>query len=84
MTHTKGNIIVETIKIGDIHYEFTYSVGIKVRVLSLPIRDDEGLWTWISEIITTGEKIDYAVHEKFSCYGPNLYDYIAYKTNTWL
>jgi hypothetical protein len=28
-TYTKGNIIVEDIKVGDIHYEFEYSLGIK-------------------------------------------------------
>jgi len=74
MVHTKGNIIVDNIKIGDIHYEFSYSMGTKVEVLTLPTRNDEGLWTWKSRNVTTGYIIDYSVHEKFTQYSPNLYD----------
>ena len=48
MTHTKGNVIVEEIKIGDIHYEYEYGTGMKCEVLTLPIRDDNGLWEWKS------------------------------------
>lgn len=32
MTYTKGNVIVEKIKIGDIHYEYEYGIGIKSEV----------------------------------------------------
>ena len=42
MTYTKGNIIVENIKIGDIHYEYGYGLGIKVEVISLPVREGDG------------------------------------------
>jgi hypothetical protein len=78
MTHTKGNVIVEDIKIGDIHYEFEYGMCIKTEVISLPVRNDDGLWSWQSKS-DQGTIIDYAVHEKYAHYGPNLYDYIAYQ-----
>ena len=51
MTKTKGNVIVENIKIGDIHYEFEYGIGIKTEVISIPeyeIQDDgDDGFTWI-------------------------------------
>lgn len=79
MTYTKGNVIVEDIKIGDIHYEFEYGVGIQSEVISLPIRDEDGYWTWESKSVNNPEKIiKYGVDEKYTHYGPNLYDYIAY------
>lgn len=34
MTTTNGNIIVENIKVGDIHYEFAYGCGIKCEVIN--------------------------------------------------
>ena len=84
MTHTKGNVIVENIKIGDIHYEYDYGVGIKVEVTSLPVRDDTGYWTWESKQISTGKIISYGMREGFSHYAPNLYDYEAYGVNVML
>ena len=33
-TLTKGNVIVENIKIGDIHYEYEYNLGIKCEVIT--------------------------------------------------
>ena len=79
MTHTKGNVIVENIKIGDIHWEFGYGMGIQSKVITLPTRSEEGLWTWKSQSVNSEKIIDYAVDEKYSHYGPNLYDYIAYE-----
>jgi len=35
-TYTKGNVIVEEIKVGDIHYEYELGVGIKCEVTTLP------------------------------------------------
>ena len=81
---TKGNVIVENIKVGDIHYEFEYNVGIKCEVISLPIRNDEGYWTWQSKNLLTGKIIEYGVTEKMSHYAPNLYDYEAYNVSTWM
>lgn len=83
-THTKGNIIVEDIKIGDIHYEFEYGYGIKVEVITLPENDGDGYWSWTSKNLKTGEEIEYGVRERMSHYGPNLYNYIAYTVTEWL
>lgn len=84
MTHTKGNVIVENINIGDIHYEFEYNVGIKCEVISKPSRDDSGCWTWQSKNLNNGKVIEYCVNEKYSHYSANLYDYEAYRVNQWL
>jgi len=83
MTYTKGNIIVENIKIGDIHYEYHYNIGIKVEVISKPIKNDNK-WSWQSKQISTGEIINYLVTEGLSHYGPNLYDYEAYSVKYML
>jgi len=77
-TLTKGNLIIEEIKMGDIHYEFDYGYCLKSEVISLPVRDPLGLWSWQSKMLSTGETINYAVHENHTHYGPNLYDYEAY------
>lgn len=84
MTNTKGNVIVENIKIGDIHYEFEYGCGIKCKVISLPVRDETGYWSWQSQNTRTGQIVDYGVREDMSHYGPNLYDYEAYAVTTWI
>ena len=81
MVYTKGNVIVDQIKVGDIHYEYELGVCLKVKVLSLPVQDGEE-WTWDAEIISTGKIIHYSVNEKYSHYSVNLYDYEAYKVNT--
>jgi len=83
-THTKGNVIVENINIGDIHYEFEYGLGIKSEVISKPHRDANGYATWESKNLTTNKVIQYGVDERYSFYGPNLYDYIAYEVKHWI
>ncbi len=75
---TKGNIIVNDIQIGDIHYEFDYGFCVRSQVISKPVRDSEGRWTWQSKHLKTGNIIDYMVTEGFEHYSPNLYDYQAY------
>lgn len=84
MTLTKGNVIVEDIKIGDIHYEYEMGIGMKVKVLTLPERNDEGKWYWDAERLSTGMIIEYMVNEKYPHYAPNLYDYEAYSVKTML
>ena len=76
-TLTKGNVIVEEIRIGDIHYEYEYGVGIKSTVISLPEWSDKGYWHWQSET-KSGVLIDYVVNPKYPHYSVNLYDYEAY------
>jgi len=83
-TLTKGDVIVEDIKVGDIHYEYEYGVGIKSKVTTLPIKDDKGYWTWQSENVNTGKTITYGVQEGMSHYAPNIYTYEAYTVKCWL
>lgn len=83
-TLTKGNIIVEDIKIGDIQYEFEYGMGIKSEVVTLPVRDEDGYWTWKNKSCSTGVEINYGVREGMSHYSSNLYDYEAYKVTCWI
>ena len=75
---TKGNVIVNEVKIGDIHYEFDYGFVIKSEVITLPTNDGKGYWTWKSKNVNTGEEFEYGVREGMSHYSPNLYDYEAY------
>lgn len=83
---TKGNVEVQNIKIGDIHYEFECGMGIKVEVIELPRQcyDDLKCWEWKSKSLTDDSILNYRVCEGFSHYGPNLYNYEAYKVNIWL
>ena len=81
MTRTKGDVIIENIKIGDTHYEYFYGMELTCEVITLPKfeqRDDGKYWTWQSKDTTSGRVIDYGVHEKYAHYGPNLYTYPAY------
>jgi hypothetical protein len=75
---TKGNVIVNNIKVGDIHYEFECGCCIKSEVLTLPIEDGNGYWSWKSRSLKTGEEITYGIREDMRHYGPNLYDCEAY------
>ena len=84
VTKTKGNVIVESIKVGDIHYEFEYGLGIKCEVITLPVRDEKGYWSWKSKNLTTGEEITYGVTEGLEHYSSNLYNYEAYKVSKWI
>jgi hypothetical protein len=88
-TQTRGNVIVENIKVGDIHYEYDLGLGIKCEVVTLPKLDD-GLWTWQSKVIEANGMaadtiIDYAISDinsengKYnSQFAVKLYDYEAY------
>ncbi len=80
-THTRGNVIVEDINIGDIHYEFEYGVGIKMKVFTKPELNENGQWEWESRIISNGEVVYYLVNPKYSHYSAKLYDYPAYSVN---
>ncbi len=81
---TKGNVIVNEIKVGDIHYEFGYGMCIKSEVTSQPTRSEDGYWTWQSKQVDGDRVIDYGVREGMTHYGPNLYDYDAYSINDFL
>lgn len=79
-THIAGNIIVEEIKIGDIHYEFQYGTYVKSKVITSPTINKEGNWEWQSECLMSGNKILYSVNpdSRFSHYGLKLYNYESY------
>lgn len=84
MTYTKGNVIVENIEIGDIHYEYEYGIGIKVKVLTKPTLNEDGQWVWKSENVNSGKIIDYLVTPEYSHYSANLYDYEAYNVKHYV
>jgi hypothetical protein len=75
---TSGDVIVNEIKIGDIHYEYNYRMEIKTEVVSKPNRDNDGLWSWKSKR-RNGDIQEYSVHERYVHYAPKLYTYQAYK-----
>jgi hypothetical protein len=83
-TYTKGNVIVEEIKVGDIHYEYELGVGIKSEVTTLPTLNETGQYIWESKNLNTGRIIRYLVDPKYLQYSANLYDYEAYKVNTYI
>lgn len=83
-THTRGNVIVEEIKVGDIHYEFEYGMCIKSEVITLPTLNEAGQYEWKSKQVSTGEEIDYLVDPKYSHYSSKLYDYEAYSGCTMI
>jgi len=78
-TFTRGNVVVDDIKVGDIHYEFEYSFYIECKVLTLPSKNKSGQWEWTSKNTKTGETINYLVDPKYSHYSSKLYDYMAYE-----
>lgn len=77
---TRGDVIVNEIKIGDTIYEYEYNIGIKTTVKTLPTRNEDGLWEWVGET-DSGTIVNYAVHEDYPHYSPNLYTYEAYNVN---
>ena len=83
-TYTGGNVIVEEIKVGDIHYEYEWNVGIKCEVITLPKLNESGQYEWKSKNINSGKIIDYLVDPKYSHYSSNLYDYEAYNVITYI
>ena len=84
-TYTRGNIVVEDIKVGDIHYEFELNLGIKVEVITLPKLNEQGQWEWKSKKSSNPDKIiQYTIDPEHTYYGPNLYDNIAYNVKHWI
>lgn len=79
---TKGDVEVQNIKIGDIHWEFEYGCYIRSKVLTLPVviitTDGDPQWSWTSQHLKSDRIIEYMVTEGLSHYGPNLYTYEAY------
>jgi hypothetical protein len=85
LTRTKGNVIVEHIKVGDVLYEFGYGCCIKTKVISLPKYDKTGrAWTWKAESLYDGREIKYLVDPKYPHYSSNLYTNEAYSGMTMI
>ena len=79
-TYTKGNVIVEEIKIGDIHYEYDMGLCFKSEVITQPSKNEDGNWVWKSKSLEDGQTIDYLVNPNYPAhYAVNLYDYEAYQ-----
>jgi len=83
MTKTKGNVIVEDIKIGDIHFDYSGAFEREVEVLSNPVLDDRDAFNWSALNKDSGEIIKYSVVKGFEQYSPKLYDYPAYSTSQY-
>ena len=81
---TKGDVIVNDIEIGDIHYEFEYNICIKTVVISKPEKINDN-WCWESKNMKTGMIVNYCVNPDVpSCYAVNLYSYEAYMGCTYI
>jgi hypothetical protein len=74
-TKTKGNVIVEKIKIGDILYEYTNGFYVETIVMTLPKMDENGFWSWVSVNTSTEESITYYCSPIYNEYNPTLYNY---------
>jgi hypothetical protein len=59
-------------------------VGIKSEVTTLPTLNETGQYIWESKNLNTGRVIRYLVDPKYLQYSANLYDYEAYKVNTYI
>ena len=86
---SRGGVILEDIKIGDIHYEYEHGHGIKVEVITTPERKNSDRvgyqWSWKAKVLEDSAKtmeideiIDYLITEGYEHYGPKLYDHEAY------
>lgn len=84
MNKTSGNVIVDEIQVGDIHYEFQGGRGSKFIVITKPTRDIDGQWSWMSKNLNTGKIISYFYNENYPHYSPKLYNYEAYIVNQWV
>lgn len=83
-TKTRGNVVIEDIQIGDIHYEYEYGLGIKSQVQTKPVLNEDGAWVWKSINLTTKVTIDYLVHPKYAHYSSKLYNYEAYSVDKYI
>lgn len=82
--YTAGNVLVNKIKVGDIHYEYDMGLGIKCEVITEPKQGEDGNWCWKSKNVNSDRIIDYVVNPKYSHYSSKLYDYEAYRGVTYI
>ena len=71
----RGNVIVEDIRIGDIHYEYEYGMGIKCKVITLHVLNEENQWEWRNINVNNKREISYLADPKYVHHSANIYDY---------
>ena len=76
---TQGNVKVNEIEIGDVHYEYDMGLEIKSTVLTKPVKNEDGNWEWTSQQANSDRVIDYLVNPEYTHYSVKLYDNQAYK-----
>ena len=84
---TRGDVIVNKIEVGDIHYEFEYNMCFKSEVIEKPTQDPDNpeIWSWKSRGIMDPKRIvNYVVNSKYSHYSSKLYTYEAYSGCTYV
>ena len=74
-TKTNGNIIVENINVGDVHYEHRNGLCVKSVVTSKPTLNDDGFWVWESKNVFSGEILKYNASGTYTEYNPVIYDH---------
>lgn len=79
-----GEVIVEFIEIGDVHYEFSGDVGCKMTVITEPTLNSAGNYMWESKSLKTGKIHKMMVNPQFPQYAPKLYTQQAYNVKDWI
>jgi len=76
-TMTKGNVIIEELKIGDTIYEYNTGLHCESIVMNLPVLEGD-IYSWYAKEKTTNRIIHYKQNVKYPHYGLNIYTYPAY------
>jgi hypothetical protein len=79
---TRGDVVVNNLKVDDIIYEFEYNLVIVAKVTTTPLRSPDGYWTFDAVNTLNSRVINYAMDENLSHYAPKLYTYMAYSECT--
>ena len=69
---TKAGLDLKTLEVGDQTIETEYGSSIVCEVLTKPVRNEEGQWTWKAMNVENSEEIDYLCTEGYAHYGPNV------------
>lgn len=86
---TKGNVLVNEIKVNDIHFLYELGFEIIYKVIS-DVQKEPGVgssnyYSWKAINVGTGAEEEFGIDDRYSgMYGPNIYDYRAYAVNNSL
>lgn len=76
----------KNLKIGELLYEYGYGHEIVSEVITTPISKEVDMgdkfykqWSWKSKVVDSDSTIDYLITIGLEHYGPNIYDYPAYR-----